>query len=59
MAGNVNAGVGGRHTIRLTSWNVGGLNRPVKRARVFSHLKDLKTDIIFLQETHLHTVDHQ
>lgn len=30
-----------------------GLGHPVKRGRVFSHLKSLKADIIFLQETHI------
>ena len=36
------------------SWNVKGLNGPVKRARIFNHLKYLKwCDVAFLQETHL------
>lgn len=48
-----------RGSVRIISWNVGGLNGPVKRARVFSHLKHLNTDITFLQETHLRTIDHQ
>lgn len=30
-----------------------GLNGPVKRAKVFQHLKLLSADIVFLQETHL------
>lgn len=38
---------------RFISWNVKGLNGPVKRARIFNHLKYLKCDIAFLQETHL------
>ena len=45
-------------SIRFTSWNVRGLGGPVKRARVLSHLKDMKTDVAFLQETHLRVCDH-
>lgn len=44
--------------LRFVSWNVKGLNSPVKRGRILSHLKHLKTDIAFLQETHLVTKDH-
>lgn len=46
------------HPVRFISWNVKGLNGPVKRAKVFSHLKQLKPDILFLQETHLRLEDH-
>ena len=34
-----------------------GLNGPVKRSRVFAHLKSLKAEVVFLQETHLRTKD--
>lgn len=44
--------------IRFVSWNVRGLGGPVKRSKVFSHLKGLNTDIAFLQETHLCINDH-
>lgn len=37
----------------FVSWNVKGLGHVVKRAKVFSHLKSLGADIIFLQETHI------
>jgi len=40
---------------RFVSWNVRGVNGTIKRGRVFSHLKQLKADINFLQETHLKT----
>lgn len=43
--------------IRFTSWNIKAKNGPVKWARVFAHLKNLKSDIAFLQETHLRTVE--
>lgn len=45
-------------SIRFVSWNVRGLGGPIKRSRVFSHLRSLKTDIAFLQETHLCINDH-
>ena len=44
--------------LRFISWNVKGINGPVKKGRVFSHLKHLKTEIAFLQETHLSIKDH-
>lgn len=43
--------------VRFMSWNVKGLNGPVKRGRILSHIKNLKTDIAFLQETHLSNSD--
>ncbi len=39
--------------LSLVSWNVKGLGHVIKRGRVFSHLKTLKPDIIFFQETHI------
>jgi exonuclease III len=39
--------------VTLASWNVRGLNNQVKRARVFSYMKSIPADIIFLQETHI------
>lgn len=39
--------------LNFMSWNVKGLNHPVKRKNVFSHLKQLKAQITFLQETHI------
>ena len=46
-----------RH-LGLVSWNVKGLNHPVKRRKVFSHLKQLKAEIAFLQETHIRSSDN-
>lgn len=40
-------------TISLVSWNVRGLGHAVKRGKIFAHLKSLKADIMFLQETHI------
>lgn len=39
--------------VRFISWNVQGCNEPVKRARIFNHLKHLRCDIAFPQETHI------
>ncbi len=41
------------------SWNVRGMGNPVKRSKVFTHLKRLNSNIVFLQETHLLIKDHQ
>lgn len=45
-------------SVNFVSWNVKSLNHPLKRKKVFTHLKQLKINIAFLQETHLRTVDH-
>lgn len=42
----------------FTSWNVKGMNHPIKRGKVLSHLKSLNSDIMFLQETHLKNDAH-
>lgn len=39
--------------LRFISWNVKGINNPIKRTRVFTHLKSLNADVMYLQETHL------
>ena len=44
--------------LTFCSWNVNGINEPVKRGKVLSHLKSLHTDFIFLQETHLKNDSH-
>lgn len=44
--------------LRYISWNVKGLNSPVKRKNVISHLRQLNTRIAFIQETHLKLSDH-
>lgn len=41
------------NNLSLVSWNVKGLGHVVKRGSVFAHLKSLKADITFLQETHI------
>lgn len=44
--------------VRFISWNVRGMNGQIKRARIFTHMKRLNMEIVFLQETHLHIKDH-
>ena len=44
--------------IRFLSWNVKGLGHQIKRSKVLSHLKHLKADIAFIQETHMRPKDH-
>lgn len=59
MANNPNTGRANIATpTRFITWNVKGMNCPKKRSKVLSHLKHLKAEIIFLQETHLRISDH-
>ncbi|CAI5692191.1 unnamed protein product [Oreochromis niloticus] len=44
--------------LTFVSWNVRGLNHPIKRKRVLSRLKQFKPGVVFLQETHLQDSDH-
>uniref|UniRef100_A0A669DA51 Reverse transcriptase domain-containing protein n=1 Tax=Oreochromis niloticus TaxID=8128 RepID=A0A669DA51_ORENI len=39
--------------IKVTSWNVRGLRKLIKLKQVISRIKQLKSKIVFLQETHL------
>ena len=45
-------------TVNCISWNTKGVNHIIKRNRVLSHLRSLKVNIAFLQETHLMSSDH-
>uniref|UniRef100_A0A9J7ZWC4 Uncharacterized protein n=1 Tax=Cyprinus carpio carpio TaxID=630221 RepID=A0A9J7ZWC4_CYPCA len=49
--------IGGAET-NFVNWNVRGLNHPVKRNQVYTHLNKLKSDTVYLQETHLLNKDH-
>ena len=46
------------NAIEYILWNIKGVNNPVKRKRVLTHLKGLKANVAFLQETHLRTFEH-
>lgn len=39
--------------ITISSWNIRGLNNLVKLKQVMGRLKQMKSNIVFLQETHL------
>lgn len=39
------------NSVRFISWNTKGVHGPVKRSRLVSHLKNLKADVIFRQDT--------
>lgn len=43
----------GESEIKITSWNVRGLNKLVKLKQVLGRIRLFKSQIIFLQETHL------
>ena len=45
----------GDNSFRFISFNIKGVNGPIKCSRVFAHLK---AGVIFLQETHLKVSDH-
>lgn len=44
--------------IKVTSFNVNGMHSPIKRGKILSKLKKEKTQIAFLQETHLNEIEH-
>ena len=46
-------------TIKLCSWNVHGMQSPVKQKKVLNFLKREKVQIAFIQETHLSNEEHQ
>jgi len=48
----------GSHPVKCVSWNVKSLNHLVKFKKMTTHLKQLNTDIAFLQETHIHSVNN-
>uniref|UniRef100_A0A3B4DAS6 Endonuclease/exonuclease/phosphatase domain-containing protein n=1 Tax=Pygocentrus nattereri TaxID=42514 RepID=A0A3B4DAS6_PYGNA len=40
-------------SLKIISWNIRGIVSPAKRTKVLNHLNTLKSDICFIQETHL------
>lgn len=47
---NVGANLGADGpSFRIVTWNVRGMGGPIKRSRVFSHLKSLNADLCFIQ----------
>ncbi len=58
MQDSVNNNTRGGKGLTFSSWNVRGLNNPVKRGKILTDLKSLASDIMFLQETHLNNSSH-
>lgn len=42
----------------MCTWNINGVNEPVKVGKVLSQLKALQADVIFYQDTSLKNVAH-
>lgn len=47
------------NTRNCISYNINGLNHPIKRKKILNQLKKLKCSIAFLQETHLNVNEHK
>ena len=45
--------------LTIASWNVNGLNNPVKRGKVMAKIRRENNKVIFLQETHLSRNEHE
>lgn len=45
--------------LKCVSFNVNGLNETVRRKRVLTYLKNMKVDIVFIQETALTSQKHE
>ena len=45
--------------LNVVSYNVHGLNHPIKRKKILSQLKKLQCSIALLQETHLTETEHR
>ncbi|CAJ1058984.1 unnamed protein product [Xyrichtys novacula] len=47
------------HKLKIASLNVNGLSNPVKRSRVLAKMRKDKSQVIFLQETHMTNSEHK
>lgn len=56
--GDGNDGVNRRGLVTFCSWNVNGIDEPIKRGKVLAYRKSLRSDVIFYQETHLKNDAH-
>ena len=45
-------------SLKLTTWNVQGFGRVIKRKKILAYLKTQKSDIALLQETRLSDIEH-
>lgn len=46
-------------TLKIISYNVNGINNPIKSKKLLQQLKKETGDIIFLQEMHLVKLEHE
>lgn len=46
-------------SINCISYNINGLNNPVKRKELLGQLKKMQVSIAFIQETHLSVTEHR
>ncbi len=44
---------------RVVTLNVNGLHNPIKRSKTIAKMKREKLHVIFWQETHLNSVEHE
>ncbi|KAJ0061406.1 hypothetical protein NL108_018634 [Boleophthalmus pectinirostris] len=44
-------------TLQYSTWNVNGMGKPSKREKILRHLKNKKQDVVFLQETHMSSLE--
>ena len=49
----------GSRDLKIASLNVNGLSSPIKRSRVLAKMKKDKTQVVFLQETHMSKEEHE
>lgn len=47
------------HDLKIASINVTGWNNPVKRSRVLAKMRRDKTQVVFLQKTHMTQQEHE
>uniref|UniRef100_H3ATJ9 exodeoxyribonuclease III n=1 Tax=Latimeria chalumnae TaxID=7897 RepID=H3ATJ9_LATCH len=46
-------------SLTYVSWNINGINHPIKRKRILSFLRSHQVQVALLQETHLTQVEHE
>lgn len=46
------------NTYRSISWNINGIHNPMKRKQILTYIKRNRTDLCFIQETHLNSKEH-
>lgn len=47
------------NNIKIVSFNINGVLNPIKRSKILSKMKKENAQVVFLQETHLNSVEHE